>query len=124
MNPNIPQTDRKRVVIVGAGFGGLKLARALSRRNEFQVVLLNRQNYHEFQPLYYQVATAGLEANSILFPLRAVFGDCKNVNLRITNVTGVRQADKAVDYGFVAETMADIRAAGIFNIGLVTVPKQ
>ncbi len=97
MNPNIPQTDRKRVVIVGAGFGGLKLARYLSHRKEFQVVLLNRQNYHEFQPLYYQVATAGLEANSILFPLRAVFGNCKNVHIRVTNVTGVRTADKVVD---------------------------
>ena len=97
MNPNIPQTERKRVVIVGAGFGGLKLARYLSRRKEFQVVLINKQNYHEFQPLYYQVATAGLEANSILFPLRAVFGDCKNVHIRVTNVTGVRPADKAVD---------------------------
>lgn len=97
MNPNIPQTDRKRVVVVGAGFGGLRLARYLSRRKEFQVVLLNKQNYHEFQPLYYQVATAGLEANSILFPLRAVFGNCQNVHIRVTNVTGIRPADKAVD---------------------------
>ena len=97
MNPNIPQTDRKRVVIVGAGFGGLKLARKLARRREFQVVLLNRNNFHEFQPLYYQVATAGLEANSILFPLRSVFGNCKNVHIRVTNVTGIRPADKAVD---------------------------
>ncbi|GAB4040371.1 NAD(P)/FAD-dependent oxidoreductase [Spirosoma gilvum] len=97
MNPNIPQTDRKRVVIVGAGFGGLKLARKLSNRKEFQVVLINKQNYHEFQPLYYQVATAGLEANSILFPLRAVFGGCKNVHIRVTTVTGVRTADKTVD---------------------------
>lgn len=97
MNPNIPQTDRKRVVIVGAGFGGLRLARKLSGRKEFQVVLLNRQNYHEFQPLYYQVATAGLEANAILFPLRSVFSNCKNVHIRITNVTGIRPADKAVD---------------------------
>ncbi|GAB3808553.1 NAD(P)/FAD-dependent oxidoreductase [Spirosoma humi] len=97
MNPNIPQTDRKRVVVVGAGFGGLRLARYLSRRKEFQVVLLNKQNYHEFQPLYYQVATAGLEANSILFPLRAVFGNCQNVHIRVTNVTGIRPVDKAVD---------------------------
>ncbi|GAB3774916.1 NAD(P)/FAD-dependent oxidoreductase [Spirosoma horti] len=97
MNPNIPQTDRKRVVVVGAGFGGLRLARYLSRRKEFQVVLLNKQNYHEFQPLYYQVATAGLEANSILFPLRAVFGNCQNVHIRVTNVTGIRPADKSVD---------------------------
>ncbi|WP_020601794.1 NAD(P)/FAD-dependent oxidoreductase [Spirosoma spitsbergense] len=97
MNPNIPQTDRKRVVIVGAGFGGLKLARKLSGRKEFQVVLINRQNYHEFQPLYYQVATAGLEANAVLFPLRSVFSNCKNVHIRVTNVTGIRPADKAVD---------------------------
>ena len=97
MNPNIPKTDRKRVVIVGAGFGGLKLARKLSRRKEFQVVLVNKHNYHEFQPLYYQVATAGLEANSILFPLRAVFGNCKNVHIRVTTVTGIRPADKAID---------------------------
>ncbi len=97
MNPNIPQTDRKRVVIVGAGFGGLKLARKLSGRKEFQVVLISRQNYHEFQPLYYQVATAGLEANAILFPLRSVFSNCKNVHIRVTNVTGVRPADKTVD---------------------------
>lgn len=97
MNPNIPQTDRTRVVIVGAGFGGLKLARKLARKKEFQVVLINKQNYHEFQPLYYQVATAGLEANSILFPLRAVFGNCKNVHIRVTSVTGVRPAEKTVD---------------------------
>jgi NADH dehydrogenase len=97
MNPNIPQTDRKRVVIVGAGFGGLKLAQKLSGRKEFQVVLINRQNYHEFQPLYYQVATAGLEANAILFPLRSVFSNCKNVHIRVTNVTGIRPTDKAVD---------------------------
>lgn len=73
------------------------MARSLADRREFQVVLVNRTNYHEFQPLYYQVATAGLEANSILFPLRAIFGDCKNVHIRITNVTGVRPADKAID---------------------------
>jgi NADH:ubiquinone reductase (H+-translocating) len=97
MNPNIPKTDRTRVVIVGAGFGGLRLARVLANRPEFQVVLINRTNYHEFQPLYYQVATAGLEANSILFPLRAVFGDCKNVHIRITNVTGIRTTSKEID---------------------------
>lgn len=97
MNPNIPKTDLKRVVIVGAGFGGLKLARKLMGRPEFQVVLINKNNFHEFQPLYYQVATAGLEANSILFPLRAIFGDKKNFHIRVTMVTGVRPADKTID---------------------------
>ncbi len=85
------------MVIVGAGFGGLRLARMLANRREFQVVLINRTNYHEFQPLYYQVATAGLEANSILFPLRAIFGGSDNVHIRVTNVAGVRTADKEVD---------------------------
>ncbi|RYE94604.1 MAG: NAD(P)/FAD-dependent oxidoreductase, partial [Oxalobacteraceae bacterium] len=97
MNPNIPKTDLKRVVIVGAGFGGLKLARKLVDMPEFQVVLINKNNFHEFQPLYYQVATAGLEANSILFPLRAIFGDRKNFHIRVTNVTGVRPVDKVID---------------------------
>ena len=97
MNPNIPQTDRKRVVIVGAGFGGLQLARKLSSRKEFQVVLINKTNYHEFQPLYYQVATAGLEASSILFPLRAVFQDCKDVHIRVTTVTQIHTDTKTVD---------------------------
>jgi NADH:ubiquinone reductase (H+-translocating) len=97
MNPNIPTTDRKRVVIVGAGFGGLTLARSLARRSEFQVVLLNKHNYHEFQPLYYQVATAGLEANSILFPLRAALGNNANVHIRVTSMTGIRPAASEID---------------------------
>ncbi|OIN60327.1 NAD(P)/FAD-dependent oxidoreductase [Arsenicibacter rosenii] len=125
MNPNIPPRDgRQRVVIVGAGFGGLKLARRLSRQSAFQVILLNKQNYHEFQPLYYQVATSGLEANSILFPLRAVFGGCKNVHIRITTVTGVRPADKAIDTelgpveydALVIATGADTNFFGMQNI--------
>ena len=85
------------MVIVGAGFGGLNLARELAGRSEFQVVLINKYNYHEFQPLYYQVATAGLEANSILFPLRAALGDNANIHIRVTAMTGIRPADKAVD---------------------------
>ncbi|MDH4461750.1 MAG: FAD-dependent oxidoreductase, partial [Flectobacillus sp.] len=60
MSPNIPKTNQKRVVIVGAGFGGLKLAQTLKLNNDFQVVLIDRNNYHQFQPLFYQVATAGL----------------------------------------------------------------
>lgn len=69
---NIPPTDRKRVVIVGGGFAGLKLALKL-RRKEFQVVLIDRNNYHLFQPLLYQVAMSGLEPSAISFPIRKVF---------------------------------------------------
>ena len=124
MNPNIPRTDRKRVVIVGAGFGGLQLARKLASRNEFQVVLINKNNFHEFQPLYYQVATSGLEASSILFPLRAVFQDCKNVHIRVTTVTEVHPATKTIDtdlgpieYDYlVVATGADTNFFGMQNI--------
>ncbi len=62
-----------KVVIIGAGFGGLKLARKLNNKEGFEVVLVDKFNYHQFQPLFYQVATAGLDASNISFPLRKVF---------------------------------------------------
>lgn len=89
MLPNIPDTNYKRVVIVGAGFGGLALAREIAKRDDLQVVLIDRNNYHQFQPLFYQVAMAGLEPSSISFPLRKVFQSKKNVHIRITEVHGV-----------------------------------
>src|SRR5699024_2443853 len=71
MDPlNIPQTDLPRVVIVGGGFGGLKLIRKLGKTKRFQTVLIDKRNYHTFQPLLYQVSTAGLEVDSIAYPLR------------------------------------------------------
>ena len=69
---NIRNTGKKRVVIVGGGFAGLELARRTLKKN-FQVVVIDKNNYHQFQPLFYQVATAGLEPSSISFPLRKVF---------------------------------------------------
>lgn len=69
---NIPDTASQRVVIVGGGFGGLKLAMKLYKKN-FQVVLLDKNNYHLFQPLLYQVAMSALEPSAISFPLRKVF---------------------------------------------------
>src|SRR5882672_2853346 len=72
-----------KVVIVGAGFGGLRLARKLNNKPGFQVILIDRFNYHQFQPLFYQVATAGLDASNISFPLRKVFHDNKNITVRL-----------------------------------------
>lgn len=89
MTINIPETDKPRVVVVGMGFGGLTFARELSRRRDVQVVLIDKNNFHQFQPLFYQVATAGLEPSSISFPLRKAFQSCKNVHIRITEVTKV-----------------------------------
>lgn len=78
-----------KVVIVGAGFGGLRLARKLNNRAGFEVVLIDRFNYHQFQPLFYQVATAGLDASNISFPLRKVFQKSKNVRIRLAELQQV-----------------------------------
>jgi NADH dehydrogenase len=72
-----------KVIIVGGGFGGLKLARKLNNKPGFEVILLDRFNHHQFQPLFYQVATAGLDASNISFPLRKVFQHSKNVRIRL-----------------------------------------
>ncbi|MDP2059872.1 MAG: FAD-dependent oxidoreductase, partial [Flavobacteriaceae bacterium] len=66
---NIPKTSMPRVVIIGGGFAGISLARQLANK-ELQVVLLDRHNYHTFQPLLYQVSTGGLEPDSIAYPIR------------------------------------------------------
>lgn len=80
---NIPDKGtRKRVVIVGGGFGGLKLARKLNDR-EFQVILLDRNNYHLFQPLLYQVATSGIEPSEISFPFRKIFKNRNDFHIRM-----------------------------------------
>src|ERR1700704_1727237 len=75
-----------KVIIVGGGFAGLKLARTLSNKKGIAVTLLDRFNYHQFQPLFYQVATAGLDASNISFPLRKAFHKSKNVRIRLATV--------------------------------------
>ena len=82
---NIPSSGKKRVVIVGCGFAGLKLAKSL-KNSEFQVIIIDKYNYHQFQPLFYQVATAGLEPSSISFPLRKIFHHYKDFYIRIAEV--------------------------------------
>jgi NADH dehydrogenase len=81
-----PQKGQQRIVILGAGFGGLKLARLLAKHNNNQVLIIDRNNYHQFQPLLYQVATAGLEPSSISFPIRKIFQKKKNVFIRIAEI--------------------------------------
>lgn len=78
-----------KVVIVGGGFGGLRLARRLNNKAGFEVLLIDKFNYHQFQPLFYQVATAGLDASNISFPLRKVFQKSKNVRIRLAELKQV-----------------------------------
>ena len=96
MEPNIPDTSQKRIVIVGAGFGGLALSQKLANR-DVQIVLIDKNNYHQFQPLFYQVAMAGLEPSSISFPLRKIFQHKKNVHIRITGVTKVTPEENKIE---------------------------
>ncbi|MDL2210644.1 NAD(P)/FAD-dependent oxidoreductase [Desulfovibrio sp. OttesenSCG-928-O18] len=84
--------EKQRVVIVGAGFAGLFAARRLSRRDaarEVDVTLIDRNNYHTFPPLLYQVAAAEIEPESIAYPIRGIFRHARNVNTIMTEVTGI-----------------------------------
>lgn len=85
-----------KVVIVGAGFGGLRLARKLNDRPGFDVLLIDKFNYHQFQPLFYQVATAELDASNISFPLRKAFHKSKNVRIRIEPIKQVVAAENKI----------------------------
>ncbi|MFK7050104.1 MULTISPECIES: NAD(P)/FAD-dependent oxidoreductase [Flavobacterium] len=82
---NIPQSSKKRVVIIGGGFAGIALAKKLKNK-KFQVVLIDKHNHHTFQPLLYQVATGGLEAGSIAYPIRKVIQGCSDFYFRLTTV--------------------------------------
>lgn len=85
MDMNLPQATLPRVVIVGSGFGGIQLAKSLKGK-PFQVVLLDKNNYHTFLPLLYQVATAGLEPDAIAEPVREIFSGRRNFFFRMAEV--------------------------------------
>ncbi|WP_055448373.1 NAD(P)/FAD-dependent oxidoreductase [Lacinutrix mariniflava] len=89
---NIPESKLPRVVIVGGGFAGVSMAKALANKN-VQVVLIDKRNYHTFQPLLYQVSSAGLEPDSIAYPLRKIIKNHKHTYFRLTEVERI-DADK------------------------------
>lgn len=82
---NIPNSNKPRIVIIGGGFAGIALSKKLKNKN-CQVVLIDKHNYHTFQPLLYQVATGGLEAGSIAYPLRKVIQEYNDFYFRLTSV--------------------------------------
>jgi len=114
------------VVVVGAGFGGLRVARAL-RRAPVQVVLLDRNNYHLFQPLLYQVATAGLEPEEIARPVRAILRGQQNFDFRLALVTRVDLASRRLETnaGPIAYDLLVLAPGGETNFfGLDTVQRH
>ncbi|MGZ3885169.1 MAG: NAD(P)/FAD-dependent oxidoreductase [Bacteroidia bacterium] len=84
----VPHSPLKRIVVIGGGFGGIELVKRLDK-NKFQVVMIDKNNYHTFQPLLYQVATGGLEPDSIAFPLRKIFSHRTNFIFRIAEALEV-----------------------------------
>ena len=94
--PNIPKTKNKRIVIVGGGFAGLKFLRKLLNKG-FQIIFIDRNNFHQFQPLLYQVATSGLEPSSISFPFRKILQKEKDVHFRIAELLELNDKEKTIE---------------------------
>jgi NADH dehydrogenase len=96
MKINIPEVKQPRVVIIGCGFGGLELAKRLAHA-QVQVVLIDKNNYHTFQPLLYQVSTSGLEVDSIVYPIRKIFKGQKNFHYRWCEVQKINSEQKYLE---------------------------
>ncbi len=92
----IPESKHPRIVVIGAGFAGIRLVKAL-KNSPFQLVILDKNNFHQFQPLLYQVATSGLEPDSIVFPVRKVLRGYKNLIFRMAEVISIKAKDKYVE---------------------------
>ncbi len=95
---DIPNPYKKRLVIIGGGFGGIQLAKKLKNK-PIQVVIIDKNNYHTFQPLMYQVATSVLEAESIAYPIRKIFSRSKNIFFRLGEVDQVDHENNRIILG-------------------------
>lgn len=99
MRAKIKRGERKRVVVIGGGLGGLRLVKAL-RKTDFQVVLIDKNNYHQFPPLIYQVSSAGLEPSNISFPFRRSLQDREDFFFRMGEVKSIDGKEKALQTTF------------------------
>lgn len=92
---NIPKTDLPRIIVIGGGFGGISFIKQL-KKEKVQIVLFDRHNYHSFQPLLYQVSTAGLEPDSIAYPLRKIFRGFTDFHFRMAEVEHINTKDNII----------------------------
>jgi NADH:ubiquinone reductase (H+-translocating) len=88
--------DKRHVVIVGGGFAGLGCAQRLAGHASIHVTLIDRNNYHQFQPLLYQVATSQLAPSDISHSLRAVFADDDSVDVKLADITAIDPVTRTV----------------------------
>src|SRR5690554_6178144 len=87
---------RKKIIVIGCGFGGLQFIKNL-KKDIFDILLIDKVNHHQFQPLFYQVAASQIEPATISFPLRKIFQNRKDVRIRLTNVQEVNYKQKVVE---------------------------
>src|SRR5690554_4221269 len=119
----LPETDLPRVVVIGGGFAGLTFVKKLKNK-AVQVVMVDRNNFHQFQPLLYQVATSGIVPDSIAFPFRKQFKSYKNVFFRMANVLTIETKKKqvitdigSIDYDYlIVATGSDTNFFGLDDV--------
>ncbi|MFT5878863.1 MAG: NADH dehydrogenase [Salibacteraceae bacterium] len=128
---NIPDIDLPRIVVIGSGFAGLRFCKKIDG-SKYQVVLLDKNNYHTFQPLLYQVASSGLEPDSIVYPIRKIFKGKKNFYFRMAETENIDTDKKQIlttigdlhfDYLIIA-TGATSNFFGMANIEKYAMPMK
>ena len=113
---NIQPSNLPRIVVIGSGFAGLKFAKKIDTKR-FQLVLIDKNNYHTFQPLLYQVASSGLAPDSIVYPIRKIFSGKPNFFFRMAEVEQIHTQEKRIDtnLGSLSYDLLVVASGGISN---------